>query len=72
MRNEARPLHGEPVTRGARSDARGLTAAIAVKCRFLMRDAGSASCSAMPFRGRSPPGDTGTGTECRGVARLPT
>ena len=67
MRNETRPLHGEPVTRGAGSNARGLIAAIAVKCKFEMRDAGSASCGTMPFRGRSPPGDTGTGTECWGL-----
>ena len=67
MRNETRPLHGESFAGSTRSDARGLIAAITVNCKFVMRDAGSASCGAMPSRGRSPPGDTGTGTEYWGL-----
>ena len=63
MRNQDSPLHGESVAGGARGDARGLIAVVAIKCKFAMRDAGSASCGAMSFCGRSPPGDIGTGTE---------
>ena len=66
MRNQYGSIDGESgesVTGSARGDARGLIVASTVKCKFSMRDAGSASCGAMPFRGRSPSADTGTGTE---------